>query len=221
MNRSRRVFLKFYVRLWDGFFWPLNPRWIRETRAESDQQKQPCSWKDPVFPTSHLERWVCSSHTASSVKSMIVSYRRLGMKKKKHIQWLRMTSKQINDCYTGGCSWGLNSFWRSWPWIDLNTKKKTFLDPRVGKFAVIINSLILSDCVKKIDCRAYMYLSQTCILKCFAGLFSNCDRVIEFLFLLLCCFCVSFFVFCFFIVFQIWDLADPDGKGYLDKQVGT
>lgn len=21
-------------------------------------------------------------------------------------------------------------------------------------------------------------------------------------------------------MFQIWDLADPDGKGYLDKQVG-
>lgn len=27
--------------------------------------------------------------------------------------------------------------------------------------------------------------------------------------------------FIVFIVFQIWDLADPDGKGYLDKQVGT
>lgn len=27
--------------------------------------------------------------------------------------------------------------------------------------------------------------------------------------------------FTVFIVFQIWDLADPDGKGYLDKQVGT
>lgn len=23
------------------------------------------------------------------------------------------------------------------------------------------------------------------------------------------------------LVFQIWDLADPDGKGYLDKQVGN
>lgn len=22
-------------------------------------------------------------------------------------------------------------------------------------------------------------------------------------------------------VFQIWDLADPEGKGYLDKQVGN
>lgn len=22
-------------------------------------------------------------------------------------------------------------------------------------------------------------------------------------------------------MFQIWDLADPDGKGYLDKQVGN
>lgn len=30
----------------------------------------------------------------------------------------------------------------------------------------------------------------------------------------------SLFVY-FFPVFQIWDLADPDGKGYLDKQVGT
>lgn len=24
-----------------------------------------------------------------------------------------------------------------------------------------------------------------------------------------------------FSAFQIWDLADPDGKGYLDKQVGN
>lgn len=24
-----------------------------------------------------------------------------------------------------------------------------------------------------------------------------------------------------FSMFQIWDLADPDGKGYLDKQVGN
>lgn len=26
---------------------------------------------------------------------------------------------------------------------------------------------------------------------------------------------------CLCVLFQIWDLADPDGKGYLDKQVGN